>query len=227
MQLFWWDQLVQVTGGTLNPTKCCSMVYHWGLDKRGILKLCTPNVPPLPITLIHRDTEQDVCFMKTSAGTLYLGLYLTTDSNTTAMETHLLNKVTLYMKAFHHMPMDRREAGVLYCLCFILALAYPLPATWLLDTFFAKVQQMSTSTILNKMGYHCNLPRTMVFVPQSIGGVGLCNLQQEMEVQQILILLQHMRSNTPLGHTMEILTCQCQLWAGIQQLIFVDSRPCP
>jgi len=106
-------------------------------------------------------------------------------------------------------------------------MAYPLPATWLPDAFFEKIHQMSTSTILNKMGYHCNLPRAMVFAPQTIGGVGLCNLQHEMEVQQILILLRHMQSGTPLGRTMEILTRQYQLWAGIQQPVLEDTRPCP
>jgi len=39
------------------------------------------------------------------------------------------------------------------------------------------------------MGYHRNLPHTMVFAPQMIGGVGLSNLQHKMEIQQLLILL--------------------------------------
>jgi len=77
------------------------------------------------------------------------------------------------------------------------------------------------------MGYHRNLPRTMVFVPQMIGGVGMCDLHHEMEVQQILILLRHMRTSTPLGCTMEILIRQYQLWAGIQQPVLEDTWPCP
>jgi len=77
------------------------------------------------------------------------------------------------------------------------------------------------------MGYHRNLPRTMVFVPQMIGGVGMCDLHHEMEVQQILILLRHMRTSTPLGCTMEILIRQYQLWAGIQQPVLEDTQPCP
>ncbi len=226
-QLRWWGQLVQVTRGALNPKKCCGMLYHWEPDQCGILQLCTPSTPPPPITLIHSDTEQEVGFLQASAGTHYLGLYLTTDRNTRAMETHLLTKATLYTKAFHCTPMNRREARVLYQSCFLLAMAYPLPATWLLDAFFDKVHQMSTLTILNKMGYHRHLPRSMVFTPKAIGGVGLCNLKHEMEVQQILILLRHMRSKTPLGHTMEILICYYQLWARIQQPVLEDTQPCP
>jgi len=69
MQLRWWDKLVQVTGGELNPKKCCGLQYHWEPDKWGILKLCMPDNPPPPLTLIHGDTEQDVSFLPTSEGT--------------------------------------------------------------------------------------------------------------------------------------------------------------
>jgi len=73
------------------------------------------------------------------------------------------------------------------------------------------------------MGYHCNLPRTMVFAPQMIGGMGMCNLRHKMEVQQILIMLCHMHSGTPLGRTMEVLIHQYQLWASIQQPVLEDT----
>jgi len=106
LQLRWWDQLVQVMGGALNPKKCCGMQYHWEPDKWGILTLCTPVDPPPLLTLIHGDQAQDVSFLPASEGTQYLGLYLTTDCNTKAMENHLLQKATLYTKAFHRMPMN-------------------------------------------------------------------------------------------------------------------------
>ncbi len=226
-QLCWWDQLIQVTGGALNPKKCCRMLYHWTPDKRGILKLNKLEAPLPPITLPHVNSQQEVHLLNPSAGTRYLGLYLSTDQNTKTMEEHLWNKATLYTKAFHRTPMNRREAGVLYRSCFIPALTYPFPATWLPDTFFEKIHQLSTSTILNKMGYHRALPREMVFAPRSVGGIGLCHLQHEMEVQQILILLQHMRARTPLGTTIKILMRQYQLWAGIQQPILTNTQPCP
>jgi len=129
--------------------------------------------------------------------------------------------------AFHRTPMMRREAGVLYCSCFLPALTYLFPAVWLSDRFLEKLHCLSTLTILNKMGFHRNFPRSLMFAPRSMGGVGLCNLQSEMETQQILILLHHLRAATPLGHTIEILIRQYQLWAGICRPILEDTRPCP
>jgi len=81
--------------------------------------------------------------MTPNEGTRYLGLYLTTNRNTKPMESHLWDKAVVYTKAFQQTPMNHREAIVLYKLCFILALTYPLPAMWLPDSFLEK----NTSTI--------------------------------------------------------------------------------
>jgi len=225
--LQWWANLVSVTGGDLNPKKCCGLIYHWTPDKRGIFQLAQPQIPRDFLSIRTGTQSQTIPMTEPNAGTRYLGIYLTIDRSTTPMEKHLLTKAALYTTAFRRTPMNHREAGVLYRSCFVPALAYPLPATWLPDSFFDKVHQLSTSTILNKMGYHRTLPRSMVFAPKHFGGVGLRNLKHEMETQQIVILLRHLRANTPLGRTMEILIRQYQLWAGLSQPILMDTSPCP
>jgi len=55
----------------------------------------------------------------------------------------------------------------------------------------------------------------------------MCNLKSEMETQQILMLLRHLRAATPLGQAIEILIRQYQLWAGIRRPILEDTQPCP
>ncbi len=138
-------------------------------------------------------------------GVRYLGVYITGDRNTKPMEANLWEKATRYTSAFQKTPMTHREAGVLYRSCFIPAITYPFPATWLPDLFFEKMHRLSTSTILNKMGFHRNLPRCMVFAPRSRGGVGMQNFQHEMETQQLMILLRHLRAKTQLGQALTIL----------------------
>ncbi len=226
-QLQWWAQLVQVTGGELNPTKCCGLIYHWEPDKDGILQLQRPDTPPDFLSLTKSTTQTPIPINQNNEGTRYLGVYITIDRNTTPMEQHLWSKAVLYTNAFRRTLMNRREAGVIYRSCFLPAMSYPLPATWLPDTFFAKVHQLSTSTFLNKMGFHRTLPRCLVFAPRALGGVGLCNLQTEMEVQQIILLLRHMRAHTPLGNSIELLLRKYQLWAGVSQPILQDTTPYP
>jgi len=176
MQLRWWNQLIAVTGGALNPKKCCGMLYQWTPDKYGILRLCNPTADAPPIKLSDEDHSPTISMLKPNEGTRYLGLYLTTNRDTKPMESYLWDKAVLYMKALQHTPMNHREATVLYKSCFLPALTYPFPATWLLDSFFAKIHKLSMSTILNKMGFHRNLPWELVFAPRSLGGVGLSHL---------------------------------------------------
>jgi len=57
-QLQWWAQLVHVTGGELNPKKCCSLIYHWEPDKHGILCLQQPDLPPNFLSLTTDTTMQ-------------------------------------------------------------------------------------------------------------------------------------------------------------------------
>jgi len=225
--LRWWNQLVQVTGGSLNPKKCCGMLYQWEPDSKGILRLCKHDEVQHTLSLSDDTNAHPIPILPPTEGTRYLGIYLTTDRNTTPMERNLWAKTLLYTQAFQRTPMNHREAGVLYRSCFLPAITYPLPATWLPDRFFEKMHQHSTSTILNKMGYHRTLPRTLVFAPRAMGGVGLVNLQNEMEIQQILILVRHLRAATPLGKAMELLIRQYQLWAGFKEHILTDSSPCP
>jgi len=159
-------------------------------------------------------------------GVHYLGVYITGDRNTKPMEAHLWEKAIRYMSAFQKTPMTHCKVGMLYHSCFIPALAYPLPATWLPDMFFEKIHHLSTLTILNKMGFHRNLPRCMVFAPHTQGGMGMQNFQHEMETQQIMILLHHLQAKTQLGLDLAILIRMYQLWADLSDPILLDTRPC-
>jgi len=143
------------------------------------------------------------------------------------MEDHIWKKAITYTCAFQCMHMSRREANVLYRACFLLAITYSFPAMWLSEKFLERIQQLSTSTILNKMGLHQNLPRSLVFAPRAIGGMGLCNLTHEQSVQQLLIVVRHLRAHTTLGTALELLIRTYQLWAGLSRHILEDTQPCP
>jgi len=123
--------------------------------------------------------------------------------------------------------MSRRKAGILYRSCFLLALTYSFPAMGLPSTFLECIHKLSTSTILNKMGYHRKLLCSIVFAPRQLRGIGLCNLIHEQSAQQTIILLCHLWAQTPLGQAMEALIRTYQLWAGLWRHVLMDTQPCP
>jgi len=225
-QLQWWNNLIRASGGALNPTKCCCAPYTWTPDTAGILRLDT-TVNDAVIAPCPNQLQQTIPVLKPNKGTRYLGIYVTCTCNTKPMQDQIWQKALLYTKAFQRTHMSRREAGVLYHLCFLPALTYSFPAMGLPATFLERIHKLSTSTILNKMGYHRNLPRSFVFAPRHMGGIGLRNLIHEQSAQQMIILLRHMHAHTPLGLAMETLVRTYQLWAGLCNYVLSDTQPCP
>jgi len=113
---------------------------------------------------------------------------------------------------------------MLYRSCFLPAITYSFPATWMPQQFLERIHTLSTSTILNKMGLHSRLPRSVVFAPREIGGIDLCNLIYEQGTQQILILLRHLRAKTPLGNAIEGLIRTYQVWAGVPHHVLLKTE---
>jgi len=105
-QLQWWAQLVQVTGGELNPKKCCGLLYHWMPDKNSILHIQRPDIPPNFLTLEHDTATQSILISQNHEGTCYLGLYITVNRNTIPMEQHLWKKAVIYTNALRCTPMS-------------------------------------------------------------------------------------------------------------------------
>jgi len=183
-QVQWWNGLIRATGGALNPNKCCCMVYTWAPDKFGILR---PNPPPpaaTTIAVVDQPNSPLIPVLSPTERTQYLGIYLNQLGTATPMEGHLWKKALWYTTALQHTPMTRREAGVLYCSCFLPALTYPLPATSLSPQFLDCIHRLSTSSILNKMGFHRNLLRSLVFAPHSLDGIGLSHLDHDQSAQK-------------------------------------------
>jgi len=225
-QLQWWNRLVQASGGALNPQKCVCAIYHWQPNENGILRMKDPDTSTAQIVIKPAIMEQKIPLLEANEGTRYLGIYVTWNGSIKPMEDHVWKQAVTYTRAFQRTHMSCREANVLYRSCFLPAITYSFPAMWISSKFLERVHRLSTSTILNKMGFHRNLPRPLVFVPQEVGGVGLCNLINEQGAQQIIILLCHLRAQTPLGKAIELLLRSYQLWAGLRGHVLDDTQQC-
>jgi len=75
-QLQWWTQLVQASGGALNPQKYCCALYYWRPDTSGILHLTTIDPENINIALCNIRLQQTIHVLKLDEGTQYLGLYI-------------------------------------------------------------------------------------------------------------------------------------------------------
>jgi len=113
-QLQWWTQLIQASGGVLNPTKCCCTIYTWSLDTAGILHFDSTTInSKVAIAPCPQQLQQAIQVLKPNKGTHYLGIYITCTGNMKPMQDHIWCQALLYTKAFQQTHMSCREAGVL------------------------------------------------------------------------------------------------------------------
>jgi len=100
-QLQWWTQLVQASGGALNPQKYCCALYYWRPDTSGILHLTTIDPENINIALCNIRLQQTIHGLKLDEGTQYLSLYMTQLRNTKPMQDHVGTKLYFTPKLFN------------------------------------------------------------------------------------------------------------------------------
>jgi len=222
-QLQWWAELVQVTGGELNPKKCCGLVYAWKPDKNGILCLQQPNLPTDFLTLTKDNTTWSILSPKIMKGC--------DTSDFTSLWTGIPPqwRSTCGWKPNCTLLLFVRPPWIAMKQVFLTVPAlslhyltlYQLHGYWIPSwTRYIGYQWYSIKwdSIVISHGVWC-LPQ------RAFGGIGMGNLQTEMEVQQIMILHHPMQAKMPLGQAIEILICQYQLWARVSEPILQNTTP--
>jgi len=66
-QIQWWNQLLEATGGALNPSKCCCFTYSWTPDTHGILCLGPPTDADQVKLSLHETTHPLKCTLSKKA----------------------------------------------------------------------------------------------------------------------------------------------------------------
>jgi len=164
---------------------------------------------------------------KPSDAVRLLGVHIAADGNHKKELRELQQKQQKYVQFLLRTPVSHGEAMVIYKQCYLPTVTYPLPATTMPPDAIYKTQLTVTSLFLSRMGYPRHLPRSIVYAPETIGGLGLRHLGHEQGVQQTLQLLRHLRANSTNGQLYNITIDQYQINAGTQRPILEDTRPIP
>ncbi len=157
----------------------------------------------------------------------HLGVQVTLDGNSNK-ELQVLNQCNhKYQQFLQSCLLSWHEAHVIYKQCYLPAVSYPLPASFMQPDLIYKSQQSATLWFLLRMGYPRTLPRSVVYAPVTIGGLDFIHLGFEQGVQQTLQLLCHLRAQMANGQLYSILISSYQLYVGIGRPILEDNRPLP
>jgi len=223
-----WNDILQASGGELNPSKCVWFHFFWRPDSRGMLHLTMPLATTPPIMLaVHNDPPVLIKRLEPSKAHRYLGVQITANGDYRTELQLFQQRNARFIGLLHQCPFPHRDVTVIYKQCYLPTVSYPLPATFMPVAKVYKIQSPATSVFFSKMGYPCTFPRAVVYAASDRGGLGFRHLGYEQGIQKCLQLLKHIRTNTSTGRSYQIILQHYQLTAGISRPILQDTRPLP
>ncbi len=222
-----WSDLVQCTGGALNPPKCGWAQFKWNFDLHG-----NPSISRVqhPVGLRIPDRTGKIHQLKQHSPNVavrILGVHIAMDGNMDKEYSILKEKANKYKQVLYRCKFTTAEAKTIYQQCYLPALTYPLLATSMEPEKIQATQDQVTALFLRNMGYSHLFPRSMAFAPANLGGLGLRHIGYEQDIQKVILILKHGRANTHHWPTIQILIDTYQMYAGIAEPILEDTRTLP
>jgi len=223
-----WHNLLQASGGVLNPDKCVWLCFYWKFLPNGVVKIQTPPPDTQPLTTtIQQQQPAPIRRLEPTEAHRYLGVYLTTDGNHNKEYQMFQQRNNNYTKLLQQCPFSQADIRVIYKQCYLPTVSYPLPATSIPPAKLYKAQGKVTSLFLTKLGYPRSFPRAIAYANTDRGGIGMRHLGEEQGLQKILQLLKHLRTKTGIGQVYSIVLQHYQLMSGLQHPVLEDTRTIP
>jgi len=100
-----WHDILQASGGLLNPKKCMWMLFFWKFYPSGKVTL---SDPPQPINLMidmHRQNPQTLKKLHLKEAHCYLGVQLTADGNHKEEISLFQQQTNKYVKLLQQCPL--------------------------------------------------------------------------------------------------------------------------
>jgi len=150
-----WNDLLQASGGMLNPAKCVWFLFNWEFRPNGDVKLHHPQNQTITVTNPPH-APQPIKRLKPNEAHRYLGVHLTTDGNYTKELKVFQEQNARYINLLRCSPFTRREVRTVYLQCYLPTTSYPLPATNIPSSILHNAQK-SYHSLSRQVGIPKNL----------------------------------------------------------------------
>jgi len=220
-----WHNILQASGGELNPSKCVWLYFHWTFDAKGHPSLTKhhPNTGPQMTVMLCSNAPTRIQRLRSDEPHWYLGIQLTTDGNYKKEVEIFQQRNKRYITLLQTCPFNHHDIQTIYKQCYLPTVSYPLPAMHILLNKLYDLQSAATTVFLTKLGYLWTFPRSMVYASASRGGLGFRHLRYEQGLQKCMQLIKQIRTATSMGVISQIIMEHYQLMAGISKPVLKDT----
>jgi hypothetical protein len=211
-----WERLLFSTGGALKPQKCFWYAITWQWAS-GFPIMRSTNKFQHSIAIHDSPTNTNVTLQHKGIAEAErtLGVRIAPNGSQHRELAWLRSKAHSFASYISKGNLSREEAHRAYHSIFIPSLTYSLGSTSFTAVEATSIQKRPINLILASMGINRNMPRSVVYAPITLGGLGFkCLYTEQGWCQQIENLVGHIRINSTVGKLIRSTLSLHQLTAG-------------
>ena len=212
-----WANLLSVTGGTLELSKCSYHVMNWNFSMTGapVLQACPPEFRTLQVRDAITGQIQTLEYLTPHKAHKTLGVYKEPAGIQTEQFRQLKQKSDSVTQFLWSVPLKREETRLFYHACYLTSIGYPLTSTYFTHDQLDKIQRKAMAIIVARCGYNRNTKKELLYGLIEYGGADFYHLYRWQGYQQIKYFLRQLRLNTPVGNMIRCALAWIQWSVGV------------
>ena len=210
-----WGDLLHVSGGALEIPKCNYYVMQWKFQASGIPTLANNVNTTLRIENGDRTATVTLTNDAITVAHKTLGTWKSAarDQKKQAAELELKNNE--YGRTIMASPIQQKDNWSAYHAIYLPKMTFVLPTCYLDDKQLHKIEKRAISATLCKGGFVSSFPRKVAFGPHKYGGIAMRPLRIEQLIQQVQMVIKHLRCPGQCHSLLRIMLVWAQLGTGM------------
>ena len=220
-----WERLLCASGGALELSKCFVYLMYWDLSD-GYHRLIEPTeiegcysegdkfTGPVALTYGDNPTPNILETESPKTGRRTLGVRIAPAGNWNDEFKYRRQQARTLAQQLNNVKITKETAAIAYRMVICPKLEYPLGITQFTQQQCDQITAPVISAVLASLGYNRNMPRTVVYGPIRLGGIGLHDMYIEQGLRQIMLLVGHIRQGSETRFLIEASIKWCHIQAG-------------
>lgn len=220
-----WEQLLFLTGGKLELSKCFYYPIMWTFDNEGKASMIPPSQLSNNIHMTDSESSQQFEIEAKPCDTAHktLGVMEQPDGGNKAEYERLIKKAQRHTQILASSILKYEETETYYFAIYVPSMSYSLVVGTLTEKQSHTIQSPVTQIVLTGLGYHSRTPLEVVYGPPSLGGLGLRHIFSEQGSLKAQALIQQIRIDSKLGKLMIMQLQWAQLLCGAATPLLEDT----
>ena len=218
-----WADLLHATGGKLNLSKTYYQLYEWSHDEQGNYVPVHCDIPNLRIICPFTKDSVSIKTKTPDDEQETLGVMMAPNQAQKKQIKKLRDKSTMIIRGITSGQATPYAARLAEKQIYIPAMVYSFPVTTIQDATLKSIQNPAVKTFLSLQGFNSNFPRSVVFGPKDLAGMGKLSLPNEQAIAGIFTFIQQTRRRTQAGVALQTNLEWIQQEAGTKSRYLQDT----